>query len=298
MLSKLFSSARNLFHPVSQTNNDLKLALNKNPSNLEKMVTTRGQSSQAASQEGTSIEDAIEVDVPRSSRKRSRNTRLEDEVGGAVEAARKTPTKKQKVLPVREKDDDVVGMNKSTKVVVEIPVSNTVAEVHDLTGDTKGEDPEEEDEAEEDGLSDSDGEGSEAEPVTENSAPVPEATGNGEESPVVDWEGSEVSDSESDGSDAPRKVTKPIPAPAKKPNPSATPPKKSGTTPMSVQPKHKRFGSEEPGPEPEFFSTAIEIQDSDEESSDDDAAPEVVGAQEALKSAQSKAREAAKAVEE
>lgn len=76
---------------------------------------------------------------------------------------------------------------------------------------------------------------------------------------------------------------------------------KKDNTPKSAKTKHKRFGSEDLDEDvnegdTEFFSAALEIPETDEESSDDDA-PEVVGAQAALESTKLKSRSAVEAIE-
>jgi U3 small nucleolar RNA-associated protein 16 len=254
MLSKLFNSARNLFNPTLQTN-FTEEPLEKNP-NTE-MVTTRGQTGKNASQEEISGKDSVVVDMPRSSRKRSRKVTEQEDVEVADKEVILTPAKKQKVLPLREKDED---RPRNTRVVVEIPVSSIPVEFRGVKEDVE-------------------------------SAEEEEGT---EEAEV---ERLEISDSESDGESEAEEPIKPAVSSKKKKTTATPSPNKSQIIPASVKPKHKRFGSEEQEPEPELFSTAVEIIESDEESSDGDA-PEVVGAQEALKSAQSKARDVAKAVEE
>jgi U3 small nucleolar RNA-associated protein 16 len=264
MLSKLFNSARNILNPIPQTNNTSEEQSSEEIT--KEMVTTRGQRGKHAPEKEISGEDAVVPDVSRSSRKRQRQNKDEIDLRSADEEVISTPAKKQKVLPLREKDDD--GPNKHTRVVVEIPVSKIPVELQNVKEDIS--------------------QSAEAESLMEE---------DGEESEMVPLE---ISDLESeDGSEASEARTKPSPTlpNTKKQNKSMASPSVSETTPMSNQPKHKRFGSEEPGPEPEFFSTAAEIIESDEESSDDDA-PEVVGMQDALKRAKSKARDAAKAVEE
>lgn len=172
--------------------------------------------------------------------------------------------KRQKALPLREKDDD----GPENTVVLEKPVRSIPVELREVKKDAESSEEEEDEDV-----------GQENEPAEEVQL--------------------EISDSESDaGSDVLEEPSKRNPTLPMKENKSTAPPRKVPvTTPLSVKSKHKRFGSEEPELEPEFFSTAVEIIEPDEGSSDDDA-PEVVGAQDALKSAQSQARDAAKAVEE
>jgi hypothetical protein len=69
----------------------------------------------------------------------------------------------------------------------------------------------------------------------------------------------------------------------------------SEALPSAPKAKHKRFGSEES--DVVKFPTAVEQDESEDESSDDDA-PEVVGAQDALEKAKRKELDAAKAIEE
>jgi hypothetical protein len=168
--------------------------------------------------------------------------------------------------------------------VVEIPVSKMALELQDMEDDAEEESSEGRNVEEGDGSSDD-------EEISDGEAPAEDEEVEG--SAVSDREGLDISDSESE---APEETTKSIPTLPKKQKSASNTPKKSKPTAISSQPKHKRFGNEDPETEPEFFSTAVEIMDSNEESSDDDA-PEVVGAHDALKSAQSKARDAAKAVE-
>lgn len=229
------------------------------------MVTTRGQTGKHASQEETSGEDTIVVEVPRSSRKRSRKVGEEQDLEMADQEVSMS-AKRQKALPLREKDDDEP---KNTGVMLEKPVRSIPVELREVKEDAEGSEAEEDDE--EDG---------------QQNRPAEEVQ-------------LEISNSESDaGSDVFEEPSRRDPTLPMKENKSMAPSKKVPvTTPLSVKPKHKRFGSEEPELEPEFFSTAIEIIELDEGSSDDDA-PEVVGAQDAMESAQSQARDAAKAVEE
>jgi U3 small nucleolar RNA-associated protein 16 len=80
--------------------------------------------------------------------------------------------------------------------------------------------------------------------------------------------------------------------------PIANPAKIETPAKSSAKPKHKRFGSEDPV-EPVVLGTAPapEVEDSEEESSDDDA-PEVIGAQDAEEKVRAAAQEAAKAAEQ
>jgi hypothetical protein len=266
MLSKLFNSARNIFNATPQ------IELTNEPSNepiYTEMVTTRGQRGKHA-EVGISGERAIEVDVPRSSRKRPRYTELEESVAtDNDEEVVATSAKKQKALPLREKDEE--GPKKNTGLMVEIPVSRLSVNLHGLREEVERSDLEAEEEEEEDEE-------------------------NGENQPT-DAAQLEISDSESDdGSEAPEELAKPNSVFSKKQDKLTNSPRKFETTRVLPRPTHKHFGSEEPEPEPEFFSTAMEVIQSDEESGDDDT-PEVVGAQDALESAKSKARDAAKAVE-
>lgn len=275
MLSKLFISTKNLFNSTPQANT----STNDEQSNKrasKEMVTTRGQRGNHTFEKETSVEDYIVVDTPRSSRKRQRNTREDVDPISADEEEElvQTPVKKQKALPLREKDDDEPRRNKNTRAVVEIPVSSIPVDPQTIREDIS------------------------QNATAEDSGRELVAEADTEESDFTEEAPLEISDSESDnGREAIEEPLKPTPSLPKKQNKSTASPKKSSTTSTLVEPKHKRFGSGEPEPEPEFFSTAVEIIQSDEESSDEDA-PEEVGAQDALKSAQSKARDAAKAVEE
>jgi hypothetical protein len=281
------------------------------------MVTTRGQSSRPASQEEARLEDCIVVESPRSSRKRTRNANEDGPVDVAEESASATTVKKQKVLPLRERDD--ATPKRSTRLVVEIPVSLMASELRSM--EKHGEDEMSEEEGGEDndsadakkGFEETEPESpsndehlqklniqKDAEGEAHESEDKPEAASSAiGETEVMKGVGSaeaplEISDSESDGeSEVLEETAKTSPMQPR----TKVSPKMTETAPMSAQskPKHTRFGSEHPEPGPEFSSAGPEIIESDEESSDDDA-PEVMGAQDALEIAQSKARDAAKAI--
>jgi U3 small nucleolar RNA-associated protein 16 len=262
MLSKFFNSARNLFVPPPQASNH-EYAVDGAAE--AEMVTTRSRNT--SQEDGSGEENTIVVEMPSSSRKRSRKNVEESEDDGEEEEEVVVPAKKQKILPLRERDE--VGVNRHTRVVVEIPVMSLPVDVRSPRADLE-EDVEEF------------GEESEDDEAVEEIQKEPLRL--------------EIADSESDGEEEDDETPEPELPSNKKARPSKFI-EEPLSTPASTKPKHKRFGSEELEVEPEFFSTAAEIVDSDEESSDDDA-PEVVGAQDAMERAQSKAREAAEAAEE
>jgi hypothetical protein len=296
MLSKLFNSAVTFFHSAPPTKGTQKKQLGTR-SPLREMVTTRGQSGKHAIDTGSIADDAKVVGTPGSSRKRQRKAgnsealELRDNGDARTPATKKqkilstdggetrsSSAKKGKALPVRAKDDETP--NRKTRAVVEIPAFQG-------------------------GLGSS---------GRKSKKPREEVPENEEEPQKNDADTSrveEVPDSESESND-----NKSEPKPSKSPKPRGNKKMKqkdsvnketpevteaiSSPANIPAKPKHKRFGSEEPEtpevPEAEVFSTAPEILESEDESSDDDA-PEVVGAQEALETAKLREREAAKAVE-
>lgn len=274
MFSKLFTSARTLLDRAPQsTGSELGQS-----DTADKMVTTRRQSGKHTIDE-TDEEDTTQLEPHSSSRKRQKSSarsggseQLDDE-GTATPAA-----KKQKVLPVRAKDDELPKRN--TRVVVEIPVSQIGLE-YSGKSNTSPKLPQREASTTEDVE--------EVEDIEDDVA-VPSSR--------LEIPDSESDDDNSELGESVEKADTPSPEKAQPKTTSlnTTSPKISGS-PSAPKSKHKRFGSEEPEEEVEIYSTAIDLVESEDESSDDDA-PEVVGAHEALDQAKLKEREAAKAVEE
>jgi U3 small nucleolar RNA-associated protein 16 len=295
MLSKLFNSAVTFFHPAPPTKGTQKKQLGtKSP--LREMVTTRGQSGKHAIDTGSIADDAKVVGTPSSSRKRQRKAgnpevlELRDSGDARTPATKKQKilstdggetrssiTKKGKALPVRAKDDETPSRN--TRAVVEIPAFRGGLGSSGRKSRKPRESPEKEEEPQKSDVDtsrveevpDSESESNNDKPGPKSSkSPKPRGNKKMEQKGSVNKETSEATEA----------ISSPANIPAK--------------------PKHKRFGSEEPEtlevPEVEVFSTAPEILELEDESSDDDA-PEVVGAQEALETAKLREREAAKAVE-
>jgi len=266
MLSRLFATAQSIFNPTSQTENNPR---GQTIEISEDMVTTRQKGKPASIDlDGN---DTITVESPRSSRKRQRISAGDVEAVVADAREQRSPTKKQKILPVRAKEDE--GPNTSTRVVVEIPVSKIdLSSVGNATGSRK---------------------------ALEQSTKAQD---------VEEIEDSDASDEDQEGGDMePEQVTVTVKSPPKLKSTakaSSKSPKKQADKPVAIlqstlpKPTHKRFGSDEP--EPQFFSTAVENIEPErqEESSDEDEAPEVVQTAAAQKSIESKARDAARAIEE
>jgi hypothetical protein len=274
MLSRLLTSAKSIFSSTSQTESQ-----NSGGSTeiSEEMVTTRQKGKIAVID--LDAEDTITVETPRSSRKRQRNSSGDGDGVPADNVVVGSASKKQKILPVRAKDDESPTTN--TRVVVEIPVSKVAENLKE--NDTSS-------------------------PKSAKESPKPQE--------IIEIEDSEASDEglgggdalgSSDESEAPREEqatpkSKPMSKAAAQAIALGTPKQKQAVIPPSsatiprATPKHKRFGSEEP--EVEIFSTAVERIEPEEESSDDDEAPEVVETQAAQKSIELKTREAARAIEE
>ena len=263
MLSKLFTSARTLLDRSSQASAPelSQPQITAEPAN--EMVTTRRQSGQHTV-DGSDAGQTTPTQAPSSSRKRqipSSDSEGSDSVEN--EEGESPATKKQKVLPVRGKDDK--ELKRSTRVAVEIPVSRVGL---DRTSpiDPSRKEPQEEFH-------------------TSGSVEAAEVSSSYQSR-------LEIPDSESDGEDP--ELGEGVERPAD----STIRQKQTKTytaSPSASKAKHKRFGSEES--EVMVLSTAVEQKETDDESSDDDA-PEVVGAQDALKQAKRKELEAAKAIEE
>jgi len=268
MLSKLFTSAKNLLIATAQPEST-KSSGSTSASVDEDMVTTRKQSGKDAS------ENSIVAETVNSSRKRQKRKMEQDvqeiaEVEGLGSAG-----KRKNVLPVRAKDEEVPRTN--TRVVVEIPVSSARAYSNpNLAVDSIEKDAPKEPvviEISDSELEEANSEDDESEAEGEDTAP-----GEPKSQP------SSTEKNRNEGSATQPAWASPIP----------TTKSQEGTT-SAAKPKHKKFGSEEP--EVEFFSTAAERLES-EESSEEDEAPEVVGAQDALESARAQTRDAARAAEE
>lgn len=274
MLSRLFTSAKTLLKPTSQTqgtgDSDTSIA-------EEEMVTTRQMGRPAEDVLEDSI--VVEIPTPESSRKRQRGSvdGEDNEEEHDVDIS-ESASKRVKQLPVRVKDDDESHI-RSTRLVVEIPVSKS------LLQQTRG----------------SSVARSSKSPVVK---PVDEIADSeeseDEEAKVVDNDfenEDEISREEKETPEVNSVLKTPEISPKKLPSTQNHQDSIEEVLPNSaaVKPKHKRFGSEEP--EAEIFSTAAEKIEIEEESSDEDDAPEVVGTQAAQKTAELKARDAAKAID-
>jgi hypothetical protein len=264
MLSRLFASAKSLLNLPPQIENtsdsETKVA-------YEEMVTTRRMGKPA--EDGG--DDSIVVEMPKSSKKRQRKSGSVDDLKSEEIGASGSASKRVKQLPVRVKEDD--SPSRSARLVVEIPVGKlpTEARGSSVARSSVSPVPKEVNEiANSEGSEDFEDIDQEPEDASEESEKEQETTSKTNR-----------------GSMSP----KPSPGTHKEPNPVK---EESSPRPAAAKPKHKRFGSEEP--EVEFFSTAVERVESEDDSSDDDEAPEVVGAQAAQKSVELKARDAAKAI--
>lgn len=226
------------------------------------MVTTRRQSGHQAIERSGDAQAT--PNVSSSLRKRqvpsSDSEDTESEESNEVESP---ASKKQKVLPVRPKDGEDV--KRSTKVVVEVPVSHIVRD-HASFSNPSG-----------------------RKSLKRNPTSGGIESADDKTSPQSRLE---IPDSESDddASEA-GKDTK---------DSDTLDTKQTDATvfialPNALKAKHKRFDSEES--DVVIFPTAIEQTQPEDESSDDDA-PEVVGAQAALEQAKKKEFDAAKAIEE
>ena len=267
MLSKLFTTARTLLDRSSQAQGQELQQKDSTSEPVDNMVTTRLQGAQ------NTIDDR---DAKRTSSSRKRQIVSSDygDLGSADDGEADVPAnKKQKVLPLRAKDDKVPKRN--TRPVVEIPV-NRISSEHSsniMAGPKKS-------------RKDS--------PTLLVPRDAERSTSNESKMEIPN------SDSESENSDLETAVTK-LNNPTDrekfrgedvvKPTSANT----SKAVPSASKARHKRFDSEES--EVMVVSNTVAKSDSEDESSDDDA-PEVVGAQEALEQAKMKEREAAKAVEE
>jgi U3 small nucleolar RNA-associated protein 16 len=275
MLSKLLTTARTLLDRASQAEEREPQQTAAASTLADAMVTTRRQSGKHVI-DGSNDDDSIRIETSGSSRKRQNlSSHSEDSDPIDEEGAGTAAVKKQKILPVRAKDDEM--RNKNTRVVVEIPISRFGLE-HNEHLNANRERPVKKiataEDVEEVGGSD----------AHLSRLEIPDSESDDNDSEVA--EGVEQSDLDisSPGQKGPRKDKINIASAAA-----------TGALPGVPKPKHKRFDSEES--EVMLFSTALEKAESEEESSDDDA-PEVVGALEALEQARMKVREAAKAVEE
>lgn len=265
MLSRILTSAKRLLNPVPQFENNHQRAGGASIS--VDMVTTRRKGKTAG--DGVDAEDSITVETPRSSRKRQRKPEDGDMLQVDMRSTG-SAVRKQEDLPVRVKEDETP--NRRKRVVVEIPASKAQRGINGNINST---------------------------PKSSLSAPDVIEIGNSDGSA----EGLEESSDENNTSkpnndssqlDKNKNTLEKSNMTVKKQNKAG----ETGTIPTTTasKPKHKRFGSEEP--EAEFFSTAVENIDLDDESSDDDAGPEVIGAQAAQRSVKMKARDATEAVKQ
>lgn len=273
MLSKLFTTARTLLDRSSQAQGQELQQKDSTSEPVDNMVTTRLQGAQ------NTIDDRDAKGTKKttnssSSRKRQILSSDYGDSGSADDGEADVPAnKKQKVLPLRAKDDKVPKRN--TRPVVEIPV-NRISSEHSsniMAGPKKS-------------RKDS--------PTLLVPRDAERSTSNESKMEIPN------SDSESENSDLETAVTKLNNSKdtqqfsgedVVKPTSANT----SKAVPSASKARHKRFDSEES--EVMVVSNTVANADSEDESSDDDA-PEVVGAQEALEQARMKEREAAKAVEE
>jgi U3 small nucleolar RNA-associated protein 16 len=276
MLSKLLTTARALLDRASQAEEPEPQQTAVASTLADAMVTTRRQSGKNVI-DRSNDDDSVRIEASGSSRKRQ-NLSSHSEVSNLIdEEDVGTPAvKRQKILPVRAKDDDKMP-NKNSRVVVEIPISPFGLEHGgQLSGNRKqpvkrigtAEDVEE--------VAASDAHLSRLE--------IPDSDSDDKDSEVAEVAEESDLDISSPGQKKPTNDQISIASAAA-----------TGAVPGFPNPKHKRFDSEESEVLP--FSTALEKAESEDESSDDDA-PEVVGALEALEQARMKVREAAKAVEE
>lgn len=257
MLSRFLNSAKSLFAPITEIDNNIQ---SDDTARISvEMVTTR------QSRKVPSDEDSIIVELPTSSRKRQRKSADENGLTNEQVDHTGSATKKQKKLPVRAKDEETP--NNSTRVVVEIPVSTVGIDLKEKNRDVAKLLPKSH------GIDETED--------SEKPGKGPESIGNDTDNGIEALEGEE---------DAPEPERTSI-LPKISGNISVTEDQNVATT----NPKHKRFGSEEP--KAEFFSTAAEKIDSEDESSDDDA-PEIIETRAAQKSVELKARGSAKAIEE
>ena len=251
MLSRLLNSAKNLLKPISEIEYKDQSDDTKNIS--VDMVTTRQRG------KATGDEDFTIVELPTSTRKRSRSSAEEADLAVGSTEPNSSASKRVKTLPVRAKDEE--PPNRSSRLVVEIPISNINLGGTPSSGSKKVSKPKEIIEIEDSEESDEDPE-------------------------IID---SEVEDEQPEQETPSRKTI------SESPKKRAGSPKSAHHEVDVVNPKHRRFRSEEP--ELEFFSTAAETIELEDESSDDDA-PEVVETLAAQKSVELKARDAARAIEE
>jgi hypothetical protein len=293
MLSKLLSSARSLFNPESPTISHESLSVEIPIPPIEEMVTTRGQSEMLNS-EHVARQETIMVKSPSLSKKRQRNTMNSKDGEGDNDEERgenysSSLTKRQKQLPLREKDEP--SSSQTSKMPIQNPLNSKTAENYtsleedEITAIADNSDAQE-DESHDGSVISAD--------VIELASPfsgTPAKTGLATVH-MTTLEPTQSSLPKPSSTKTPSlaklKQTKQSPHSAKTSEPEAKP------TPS----KHTRFGNEDP--EPEIFSTAAEIPSSVPEldSSDDDEAPEVVTTTEASETAKAKARDAKKAAEE
>lgn len=272
MLSKLFTTARTLLDRSSQAPGPEPQRADSISDQADQMVTTRRQSGQNAIL-GSETEHTTQRDVSSSSKKRQISASESEDPESLDDEETGTPSnKKQKVLPVRAKDD--IMPKRNTRPVVEIPVRRvTLDHASHINSSPK---------------------------LPQKNAPTKSA----EEMKNITSSQTRLeipdSESEDDVSDIEEVVGKLDTSSTKQTQSRkvaaiSTSTDAAEALPTPSKTKHKRFDSEES--EVMIFSTAVEKEESEDESSDDEA-PEVVGAQEALEQAKVKEREATKAVEE
>lgn len=276
MLSRLFTSAKTLFAATPQTQKTGSREGAVKFNNNAEMVTTR----QMGKAVDDSAADSIVVDTPpRSSRKRQKKSGSESDLAVETATPEGSASKKLKKLPVRVKDGATPNEtpNRSTRVVVEIPVSKLSSQIKEDSAGSSTTSPVPKGSEEADGSK-----GSKTTPKSKKNIDLASHT-------TI-----EAGDVEEDVPSKSRKSPK-SPSSKKSAQKPETLVEKAPAEPVLTKSKHKRFGSEEP--EFEFFSTAVEEVESEDESSDDDA-PEVVETHAAEKSVKLKARDAERAIEE
>lgn len=263
MLSKLFTTARSLLDRSSQAIGPELWQTESASEPADEMVTTRGQGGPQAIDK-SDAEETARREAPGSSRKRQiPSSDSEDSDSNGDEDIGTPASKKQRVLPVRAKDDK--EPKTKTRLVVEIPVRRIRMD-HTSQIDTVRKESQ-------NGI-----------PATQDVEKVEDSVSHQSRLEIPD------SDFENEVSEVGKNVEAPESS-----GTGQTENKRHTALPSASKAKHKRFDSEES--EVMIFSTAVEKEQSEDESSDDEA-PEVVGAHEALEQAQMKEREAAKAIEE
>lgn len=240
------------------------------------MVTTRGQSNNKAALGDDAPEVPERQDVtaglksPVSGRKR-RRPREADETKTEDIPTPVSVSKRQKKLPVRTKDEDEGEQH--THFYVEIPVTSAGGPVGQNVGEVEGD---------KDWTEDGE-KGEKVVPAAETSETTPDNLIS-QSTPTT----AKSKNASGSAKKTPKSEAKKI-EPRFKQSPKINTP--SVPTP---KPKHKRFGSEEPIEIPSDKEDQVAINDTEAESSDDDA-PEVVTTNAAQEKAQASARDASKA---